>query len=267
MLLLPLLFLCFDVLQSKKVALAEFHKQQAKLTNLKGATEFFDLSPRGSQYEAQLTKGGEVIERLSDEEKLQDEIEEGLSARGLKCVGWRAVEGCNPEGSKRDPSNDMGCGDWVVDGQAGWCECEYGFLARETGCRHEMFKCDDVCTHHTEKEGVLKQESADIAPTIKTELMVTEFEANGIVEYAAHNIGERISANLPFCIFLLCDCAEEIKWPVQEMVAHPAWGALKNGLLIGYARTAAATQWQLYVVGEGVAVGGVERGVVGGMQV
>jgi hypothetical protein len=241
-LLFPLV-LCVEALQSRDDALAAFYK--AELTTLQNTTETFDLSPRGSQYEQVAVNGGDrFVETESNEAEMRHEqLKEGTV---LKCVGWRAVKGCKPEGGKRDQSKDMGCGDWIVDGQAGWCECEYGFITRETGCRHEMFKCQDMCRHHSRSEGHLKQESADIAETIKTEKMVAEFKANGILEYSSGTINQRLAANKPFCIFLLCDCQEEIKWPVQELVAQNEWNMLNEKLLIGYARTPAATSWQLY---------------------
>ena len=50
------------------------------------------------------------------------------------CVSWRQTGGCSPTG-KREPQQDRACGDMVPSDSSGYCECDGGIRAGETGCR------------------------------------------------------------------------------------------------------------------------------------
>jgi hypothetical protein len=91
------------------------------VTSPGGGVEYFDLSPRAKQFEAQ---------EESFEENIQEQIEEGLepgvlssktpsNGKQLGCVSWRAVKGCAPENAERDPEGDQACGEWIGNGDAG----------------------------------------------------------------------------------------------------------------------------------------------------
>ncbi|KAF1326940.1 Pantothenate synthetase, partial [Globisporangium splendens] len=61
--------------------------------------------------------------------------------RRLKCIGWRATEGCDPDG-KRLPSGDRTCVRFVEPTASGYCEVE----DRDTGERFRVMKrhCNSV---------------------------------------------------------------------------------------------------------------------------
>uniref|UniRef100_A0A7S2JDY8 J domain-containing protein n=1 Tax=Haptolina brevifila TaxID=156173 RepID=A0A7S2JDY8_9EUKA len=65
----------------------------------------------------------------------------GASSR---CIKWRQTGDCSPTG-KRQASEDRDCHVKIQKGWSGYCECEGGVRAGESGCNHEEFTCTDKC--------------------------------------------------------------------------------------------------------------------------
>jgi hypothetical protein len=127
--------------------------------------------------------------------------------RPLQCVGWRGVKGCSPEsaGGAFDRSRSLSCQDPVPSGVAGWCECEFAYVVREVGCRHETFTCGDECGRSTAEEVAWPVEAAARQELAPTDTVVAEFlqEPAFSFEFAPPFIMEALNRNLPFAIFLL----------------------------------------------------------------
>ncbi|TMW66174.1 hypothetical protein Poli38472_003939 [Pythium oligandrum] len=70
----------------------------------------------------------------------------GVQAHGkdAHCVRWRATAQCDPHGV-REPHNDAACGQTIVKGLSGYCECENRRRVREVTCDHHEFTCEDAC--------------------------------------------------------------------------------------------------------------------------
>ena len=75
--------------------------------------------------------------------------------------------GCSPDGA-RETHSDLGCGDVVLRGASGFCECADGSRAHAIGCDHPEFKCTDdlgqgpigpACTTTKEPQGTSQDES------------------------------------------------------------------------------------------------------------
>jgi len=65
-------------------------------------------------------------------------------AANSKCIKWRQTGGCSASG-KRQPQADRDCHVRIQDGWSGYCECEGGVRAAESGCEHEEFTCNERC--------------------------------------------------------------------------------------------------------------------------
>jgi thiol-disulfide isomerase/thioredoxin len=192
-----------------------------------------------------------VVSTEEGEEEEEEDEEGGVGAEatsgGLGCVAWRAVSGCAPEGAPRAPQDDKGCDEVVGSGSAGWCECEFEARARETGCVHEMFTCRAACA--TVDEGLARShtESIEVATTTTTAEMVRAFQqAPEFVEYGSHNIMDHVRKDKPFALFMLCECASELKWPIAELRAHRDWPQLADKFVFGFIRLASSDQFQLW---------------------
>mmetsp|Transcript_42687 Transcript_42687/g.134493 ORF Transcript_42687/g.134493 Transcript_42687/m.134493 type:complete len:112 (+) Transcript_42687:793-1128(+) len=78
------------------------------------------------------------------------------------CVAFRQTSGCDPEGG-REPHKDKPCDHEVTtmagamheshpppprqipSGMSGYCECGEGDHRMKVRCRHQPFRCDEVC--------------------------------------------------------------------------------------------------------------------------
>jgi len=176
-----------------------------------------------------------------------DKTEEGDPNRALSCIAWRGVQGCSPETAGEGsggPALLLPCDAFVSSHLAGWCECEAGFRAKEVGCVHASFSCAEECAKFTAEDAAWPTEAnrlrAELAPT---DTVVAEF-LHGPPEFAfefgrAH-IMEALAKNLPFAIFLLCDCDEDIRWgsALEELVRLPEYKEhnLKARFAFGFAR-------------------------------
>jgi len=177
----------------------------------------------------------------------------GLSTarQPLQCVGWRGVKGCSPESAGgADPARSLGCHDAVSSGMAGWCECEFSFRVREVGCRHETFTCADECGRSTAEEAAFPTEAAARAELAPTDTVVAEFlqEPHFAFEFAPQYIMQALNRNLPFAIFLLCDCDEDVRWhdAVRDLQRHSAWASqIKGRFVFGFARRAGIESFAL----------------------
>ena len=145
------------------------------------------------------------------QQQLEQELEQ---QRPLSCIAWRAVKGCSPEDGERHEEEDRSCDSWIDTGLSGWCECELDFIVREVPCRHEIFRCRDACAARTIADAVAKQEPAERAETAQSDQVAAEFmaEAGFDFEYTLATINHALGRNLPFAIFMLCDCAEDLRW-------------------------------------------------------
>ena len=77
--------------------------------------------------------------------------------------------------------------------------------------------------------------------------MVATFQAAPeFVEYTGYNIMEHVRKDKPFALFMLCECASELKWPIAELRAHPDWPKLSDKFVFGFIRLAASDQFQLW---------------------
>lgn len=67
-----------------------------------------------------------------------------------ECVAWRSTGKCLDNGL-REPANDQNCSALIPSGTSGYCECADGYKAK-SDCKHEAFRCFDVCFSRTGKE-------------------------------------------------------------------------------------------------------------------
>lgn len=74
-----------------------------------------------------------------------------------KCISWRQTSGCAATG-KRQPANDRDCKARIPSGSSGYCECDSGVRAAESGCEHPEFTCAEKCA---EQWQWLKQKRAE----------------------------------------------------------------------------------------------------------
>ena len=80
-----------------------------------------------------------------------------------RCVGWRAVQGCDPFAPRR-PEGDLPCNAEVPDDLAGYCECGMGRRAAASGCDHSpVGTCVEACRVHTGKEIITRFTAPGIA--------------------------------------------------------------------------------------------------------
>ena len=63
----------------------------------------------------------------------------------MSCVSWRQTGGCDPNGP-REPEFDEKCGEPILDGRSGYCECENGRIVHKVGCPHSVFSCEEACS-------------------------------------------------------------------------------------------------------------------------
>jgi len=62
-----------------------------------------------------------------------------------KCISWRQTKDCSAS-AKRQPAEDKTCDFKIKSGWSGYCECEGGIRAAESGCeRREVFTCEQKC--------------------------------------------------------------------------------------------------------------------------
>ena len=171
--------------------------------------------------------------------------------RPLDCVGWRGVNGCRPEASDPDPARALGCDQPIGMGQAGWCECDFAFRVREVGCTHESFTCSEECARSTAEEATWPQETALRAQLADTDTVVGEFlqEPDFAFEFAPEHIMEALGRNLPFAIFLLCDCNEDVRWggAIAEMRRLPQWHEIRGQFVLGFARRTGIERFKLLI--------------------
>ena len=199
-----------------------------------GSTDTLNSSLRDHSYVEFADGSGEA-------DTASEDAVENAMRKPLDCIGWKGVPGCSPENSVPDPSLSLDCDTPVSTGLSGWCECEFSFRVRETGCRHEVFVCAEECARSSVGDASWPEEQAARAELAPTETVVAEFlqYPDFAFEFSRPHIMEALGRNLPFAIFLLCDCEDDVRWgpALAELQRFPEWEArIKGKFVFGFAR-------------------------------
>ena len=96
-------------------------------------------------------------------------------ADASKCVSWRQTNGCSASG-KRQAASDRDCNTRIESGWSGYCECDSGVRAAESGCEHPVFTCAEKCA---EQWQWLRQKRAERQATASSQGQAEEeFQAD-----------------------------------------------------------------------------------------
>ena len=62
-------------------------------------------------------------------------------------------------------------------------------------------------------------------------------------EFSGHTVTRYMHENKAWAVWILCDCDDDILWPLAELVGDARWPALQQRLSMGFMRPDTAKAW------------------------